>query len=163
VKTFHYLRGAYEGLRVRRLQQFGRIVLDQIINDPPAYWFVTVRNYDEVLELKRQIDLFPDCRWGNGNWRSCDLERAKTHFAKLCSHPDYVAEGEKAQKLRVARKERIKALQQAGKMRLVPPIGAKINPSNEAPNLSELLLPGRTQEERALQKPPAQAPEIHEP
>ena len=101
-------------------------MLDRIINDPPPYWFVTVRNYHEVLDLRRQIDRFPDCRWGNNNWRFVDFERAKAHFAKLCSHPDYVAEGQKAQKLRLARKEPIKALQQVGKMRSLPPSVEKL-------------------------------------
>jgi hypothetical protein len=45
MKTFFHLPdkafgGAYEGLKARRLNQVGRLVLYQIINDPPPYWMI---------------------------------------------------------------------------------------------------------------------------
>jgi hypothetical protein len=33
-------------LRLRRLEQAGRLELVQIVNDPPPYWFVLIRNFD---------------------------------------------------------------------------------------------------------------------
>ena len=58
---------------MRRLKRFGRIVLDQVINDPPPYWFVTVQNYDPVKDLKIQIRLFLETlpsAFGQRQWAS---------------------------------------------------------------------------------------------
>jgi hypothetical protein len=97
LKTFFQLAGPYQALRVRRLKRVGRIVLDQIINDVPPYWFVTVQNYDPVKDLEIQIRLFPDSRWGNGNWRFVRLSDAEATFETLATAPEYQMDEEKRQ------------------------------------------------------------------
>jgi hypothetical protein len=58
-------------LRLRRLEQAGRLELVQIVNDPPPYWFVLIRNFDQSSDSKDRRALAPVASgWsGNGVWR----------------------------------------------------------------------------------------------
>jgi hypothetical protein len=101
-------------LRVRRLKRFGRIVLDQVINDPPPYWFVTTQGYCPVRDLKIQSRLFRNCRWGNGNWRFSRLSDAEATFQRLGSAPEYAADEEKRQNRAVQERSQALALRDRG-------------------------------------------------
>jgi hypothetical protein len=96
----------YSGLRLHRLAKAGRLELVKIVNDPPPYWFVMIRNFD-------QSDHGPDRKalegittpWGNGDWRFLDFEKAKAKFEQLERLPIFAAEALAAQKLRDKRKQ----------------------------------------------------------
>jgi hypothetical protein len=70
-------------LRVRRLEHSGRLGLYQIINDPPPYWFVTIKSFepmgrDSVLISKKLAHPHKI-----GTWRFVDLASAKAKFEQL--------------------------------------------------------------------------------
>jgi hypothetical protein len=114
LKTFFQLAGPYEGLRVRRLKRFGRIVLDQVINDAAPYWFVTVQGYDPMRDLKIQSRLFRNCRWGNGNWRFVRLSDAEAKFEAFADAPEYQSDEKKRQKRAVQARNQALALRAKG-------------------------------------------------
>jgi hypothetical protein len=45
-KQYFKLTGYYEGLTAKRVAQSGRLWLVRIVNDPPPYWFVMIKNFD---------------------------------------------------------------------------------------------------------------------
>ena len=72
-----------EALRVRRLKHSGRLVLYQIMNDPPLYWFVQIRNFepngrDRILIEKKLIR----CH-SVPSWRFLHLAKAETKYEQL--------------------------------------------------------------------------------
>jgi hypothetical protein len=87
-------------LRLHRLKKTGRLELVQIVNDPPPYWFVMIRNFN-------QSDHGPDREalkgittpWGNGVWRFQDFEKAKAKYEQLAELPIFIREEIYAQEL----------------------------------------------------------------
>jgi hypothetical protein len=112
LKTFFRLKGAYEDLKVRRLKQSARIVLDQ---DGPPYWFVTIRNFSEHIDRPR-IAAVTGSRWGNGTFRFVSLKSAEAIFERLRAVPEYAAEEIKAENSLIRRRELARAMHQAGKI-----------------------------------------------
>jgi hypothetical protein len=111
MKAFFKLRGAYQGLRARRLAQCGRVVLYKIVNDPPDYWLVVIRAFSE--ESDRPL-IWHLSRFGNGVWRFGSLSAAQAHFARLADLPKYAAEEKKRQKTRRKNSERLRQYQWTG-------------------------------------------------
>jgi hypothetical protein len=108
VKTFFQLPdqafgGAYEGLKVRRLDQVGRLVLYQIINDPPPYWMIWIKAFKPRRDTAPGL-IHPD---KIPVWRFTDIEKARAKFTALASLPIFVAEAEKVAKSRESAKQRI--------------------------------------------------------
>jgi hypothetical protein len=96
-------------LRSRRLEQAGRLELVRILNDPPAYWFVLIRNFDMSTEsADRRALAGLTTPWGNGVWRFLEFEKAKARFAQLSALPIFVAERDRAQKTREKAAERLR-------------------------------------------------------
>jgi hypothetical protein len=94
-------------LRARRLEQAGRLELVQVTNDPPPYWLVLIRNFNQAPNsVDRQAIGGPP--YGNGVWRFLGFENAKAKFLELSALPIFVQEYAKAQKSREEKRERIK-------------------------------------------------------
>jgi hypothetical protein len=92
-------------LRGRRLEKFGKVELLQIINDPPSYWFVMIRNFDPKPDLAPgRIDPAK-----SNVWRFLDFGRAKAKFRELSALPWCLADEQKRQELREKQKQRILA------------------------------------------------------
>ena len=99
----------YHGLKCSRLAQAGRLELLRVLNDPPSYWFVMIRNFNPSPSGADRIALRGHTtEWGNGVWRFLDEDAAKTTFQQLASLPMFVAERAKAMKLRDQKRKRIK-------------------------------------------------------
>jgi hypothetical protein len=121
--TFAFIPAYYPGLRVRQLERRGRIVLDEVINDRPVYWFVTLLNAraeDQALLRQHFGERFGGGRI-LGNRRFVDLADAKEYFDALCCVPKFAAEIERRKKVKADRKERLAALQSTLKMYSTPP------------------------------------------
>jgi hypothetical protein len=108
MKTFFRLPekafgGAYAGLKARRLKQVGRLVLYQIVDDPPAYWMIWIKGFNPKKDIAPGL-IHPD---KIPVWRFTDIDSAKAKFADLAKLPTFLAEEEKAAKLRVSAKQRI--------------------------------------------------------
>lgn len=88
MKTFYWLDGPYEGLKVRRLERFGSIVFDQVINDGAPYWFVTIRSFEPDRDQPILRELFGE-KWGNGTRRFVSMADAQTYFERLKTVPLY--------------------------------------------------------------------------
>jgi hypothetical protein len=116
-KVFFNLQGGYEGLRVRRLKRSARIVLDQVINDLPHYWFVTIRNFNARIDRPRLVAV-GERPWGNGTWRFLTLECAESTFERLRTLPEYAAEERRAENCRIRQRERLLEYQHSGKIGL---------------------------------------------
>jgi hypothetical protein len=109
-KTLLLNNEQYDGLKCHRMSQAGRLELLRVTNDPPPYWFVMIRNFN-------QSPTGPDRKaleglttaWGNGIWRFLDQDQATAKFQQLASLPIFVAERNKAEKLRNQKRERIKS------------------------------------------------------
>ena len=114
MKTFFNLTGAYEGLKVRRLARFGRVVLDRVINDGAPYWFVAIRNFDETRDwpLIRSFST----SWGKGTWRFVRLTDAERCFERLKLIPEYIADELKAENNRRKNSERMRAIHDSGQV-----------------------------------------------
>jgi hypothetical protein len=105
-----YGQAAADGgpLRLRRLEQAGRLELVQVTNDPPPYWLVLIRNFDTSPDGKdRQALAGLTTAWGNGVWRFQDFAKARTRFEQFKALPIFVEEAKKAQKHREESKERL--------------------------------------------------------
>lgn len=111
MKTFFHLKGAYHGLRARRLSRCGRVVLYKVINDPPDYWLIVIRAFNEERDrlLIKHLS-----RFGNGVWRFVSLSEAQAHFARLVIVPEYAAEETRRQKTRRKNSERLRQYQWTG-------------------------------------------------
>jgi hypothetical protein len=96
-------------LRLRRLEQAGRLELVQITSDPPPYWFVLIRNFDQSSDGEDRRALAPVASgWlGNGVWRFQDFAKARTRFEEFKALPLFVEEAKKAQARREESKERL--------------------------------------------------------
>jgi hypothetical protein len=108
-----YGQAARDGgpLRLRRLEQAGRLALVQIVNDPPPYWFVLIRNFDQSPNGKdRQALAGVTNAWGNGVWRFLDFAKARSRFEAFKALPIFVEEAKNAQKQREEKKERLARL-----------------------------------------------------
>jgi hypothetical protein len=84
LKTFFWLTGAYEGLKVRRLAQSGQLVLYRVLNDGPPYWLIQVKNFQEEVDRPK---LQHESRFGNGTFRCVTLESAERLYRSLL--PNY--------------------------------------------------------------------------
>ena len=122
-KVFFDLTGDYEGLRVKRLRQAGRLVLDKVINDGDPYWSVSVLNFKEQIDRPRLAEI-TGSEWGNGTERFVCKKQALARFEQLASHAAYVAEAEKEKKRRAASSTRLRERHARGQVtrpsRLVP-------------------------------------------
>ena len=95
-------------LRCRRLAQCGRLELLQVTNDPPSYWFVMIRNFDQRDQGKDRKALKGlTTLWGNGVWRFLDLKKARAKFDKFAKLPLFVTEAQEFHRRRDAARERI--------------------------------------------------------
>jgi hypothetical protein len=83
-KTFFNLSGDYDGLKVRRLDQSGRLVLYRVLNDGPPYWLVRIQNFDERTDRPR---IRHESKFGNGTFRCVSLEQAERLYRSLL--PNY--------------------------------------------------------------------------
>jgi hypothetical protein len=128
MKAFFNLTGAYEGLRARRLAQCGRVVLYKVINDPPDYWLVSIRTFDEDIDrpLIRHLSEF-----GNGVWRFLSLSAAQARFASLANLREYAAEEKKRQNRRIKQSETMRQRCDSGANALFPR-DAQNGPNKEA-------------------------------
>src|SRR5882724_4428250 len=107
-KKLFDLRGQYEGLRARRLSQCGRVVFHRIINDPPPYWLVQIKSFDEELD-RPLIAKVTGSKWGNGTWRFVSEGNAQATFDALARLPVFIEEEEKRQSDRQHARERMQA------------------------------------------------------
>jgi hypothetical protein len=129
-KTFSFIPAYYPGLEVRQLEHAGRIVLDQVINDPPPYWFVTLLNAraDDQALLRKHFGP----RFGGGrilgSRRFVSLAEATAYFEVLCQIQKFAAEIEKARKVKEDRKGRLAVHQATLKMYSTPPVKPKSDP-----------------------------------
>lgn len=91
MKQYFKLSGDYEGLKVRRLRQSGRLWLVRVINDGAPYWFVMIRNF----QLER--DRMSGART-MGVWRFVKEEDAEAKYGELVKFypPHVVSEKQKA-------------------------------------------------------------------
>jgi hypothetical protein len=108
-----YGQAAADGgqLRLRWLEQAGRLELVQVTNDPPPYWFVLIRNFDQSpIGKDRQALAGLTSASGNGVWRFQDFAKARTQFELFKALPIFVEEAKKAQKHREEKKERLARL-----------------------------------------------------
>jgi hypothetical protein len=104
-------------LRGQRLEQARRLELIRITNDPPSYWFVLIRNFN-------QSDNGPDRKAlkglttpsGNGVWRFLDERRAKAKFEQLANLPIFVTEQARVMETRQKARERTLAAKAADKL-----------------------------------------------
>jgi len=96
-------------LRCRRLKQAGRLELLQIVNDPPPYWFVMIRNFDmsEKGPDRKALEGLTT-PWGNGVWRFLDFEKAKAKFEQFSNLPIFLAERARVMERRRKAAERLK-------------------------------------------------------
>ena len=88
MKTFYWLDGPYEGLKVRRLDRFGPIVFDQVINDGAPYWFVTIRGFEPERDQPILRELFGQ-KWGNGTRRFVSMADVHDYLERLETVPLY--------------------------------------------------------------------------
>ena len=88
MKTFYWLDGPYEGLKVRRLDRFGPIVFDQVINDGAPYWFVTIRGFEPERDQPILRELFGQ-KLSNGTKRFVRLADARQYLERLKTVPLY--------------------------------------------------------------------------
>ena len=96
-------------LRARRLEQVGRLEFVQVTNDPPPYWFVLIRNFNQAPNgTDRQA--IGGAPYGNGVWRFTEFEKAKAKFLELSALPIFVAERARAQKQRAESAERLRKI-----------------------------------------------------
>jgi hypothetical protein len=95
-------------LRCYRIEQAGRLELVRVLNDPPSYWFVLIRGFN-------QSDNGPDRQalkglttpWGNGVWRFLDEAKAKVKFEQLAKLPIFVTERARMLEARAESAERL--------------------------------------------------------
>jgi len=109
-KTLLLNNDQYSDLKCHRLAQAGRLEFLRVINDPPAYWFVMIRNFNPSPSGPDRKALEGLTKpWGNGCFRFLDESQARAKFEQLASLPIFRLEREKAEKLRDQKKERIKS------------------------------------------------------
>lgn len=97
-------------LRCYRLEQAGRLELLRVLNDPPPYWFVLIRNFDQSETRTDRTALQGlTTSWGNGVWRFLDEGTAKAKFEQLASLPIFHAERARCLEIRNKKRQRIKA------------------------------------------------------
>ena len=109
-------------LRGRRLEKFGKVELLQITNDPPSYWFVTIRNFDPKRDLG---PVLIDPAKSNV-WRFLDFGCAKAKFGELSALPWCLADEQKRQERRLKSTQRILAAGLPFPKKLKAPDGVKI-------------------------------------
>jgi hypothetical protein len=126
-KTFFSLGGEYQGKRVRRLSQFGRVVLYRVVRDTAEiiqadYWLVHIEGFTEERDrsIIRRIS-----RHGNGWFRFVRFQAAQAVFAELCSAPEYGADELKRQNSLSAARSRIRTMLDSGKLRKNAPRAGK--------------------------------------
>jgi hypothetical protein len=105
MKTFFTLTGAYEGLKVRRLAQSGRLVLYRVLNDGSLYWLVQVKNFQEEIDRPK---LEHESRFGNGTFHCVTLESAERLYRSLL--PNY------PENRRIKNPEYLRTMQERAKM-----------------------------------------------
>jgi hypothetical protein len=96
-------------LRCYRLAQAGRLELLRVVNDPPAYWFVMIRNFNpSPTGADRKALEGLTTASGNGVWRFLDEDQARTKFEQLASLPIYALEHARCLEIRDKKRQRIK-------------------------------------------------------
>ena len=109
-KTLLLNNEQYSDLKCYRMAQAGRLELLRVTNDPPVYWLVLIRNFNPSPSGPDRKALEGlTTSWGNGVWRYLDADQARAKFEHLSSLPIFVAERDKAQKIRDQKRERIKS------------------------------------------------------
>jgi hypothetical protein len=108
MKPYYWLDGAYAGVKVRRLAQFGRIYFDEVINDGPHYWLVAIRPLKEDIDRSYLDECNHGKAWGNGTRRFTVKAEAEGYFQKLMSYPVYQREEVNRQEVRKAKAERLR-------------------------------------------------------
>ena len=112
-KTYFVLQGQYDQLKVRRLDRYGRLVLDQVINDGKPYWLVTIRGFKE--HDRQLLSRALNQGWGNGTRRFVSLESAKAYFDRLAQTPEYGADEKKRQNRVLRARNHARAMIEAGR------------------------------------------------
>jgi hypothetical protein len=112
-KQFLTLRGEYDGIKVRRLQKFGRIELLRAIEVNP-YWFVRINGFKEPRDRSRLIRC--GSKFGNGYFRFGHLDEAKAKFAELKDQPESNLEEKQRIELAHKKRQRVLANNASGKM-----------------------------------------------
>lgn len=117
-KQFFKLTGDYEGKRVRRLKQFGRVVFYRVFFDPDEivqidYWLIAIKNFSEEHDrpIIRHISAF-----GNGTFRFAHLREAEERFEQLCALSEYAADEIKRQNSIARAREHAQSMLATGKM-----------------------------------------------
>ena len=83
----------YGDLRCYRLEQAGRLELLRVLNDPPPYWFVMIRNFDQSPTGPDRLALKGlTTPWGNGVWRFLDEGKARAKIEQFSQLPIFLAE-----------------------------------------------------------------------
>jgi len=113
MKQFLTLSGSYDGLKVRRLQKFGRVELLRVIEESP-YWFVRIAGFNEKRDRSRMVRCGSE--FGNGYFRFCHFDQAKGKFAELKAQPESEREEREQQISRDKKRERALILRQSGKL-----------------------------------------------
>jgi hypothetical protein len=122
-KTLLLTNEQYDGLKCYSMQQAGRLELLRVINDPPAYWLVMIRNFNPAPSgPDRRALTGITTAWGNGVFRFWDEDRAKAKFEQLASLPIHAREREKMLKIRDQKKERIKSCGDRSEIGLILPV-----------------------------------------
>lgn len=99
----------YGGLRCSRLEQAGRLELVRVLNDPPPYWFVLIRSFDQSENgADRKALKGLTTPWGNGVWRFLEFEKAKAKFEQVSPLPIFLAERARYLERRAKSAERLK-------------------------------------------------------
>jgi hypothetical protein len=121
--VFAFLPAYYPGLKVRQLERRGRVVLDEVLNDRPPYWFVTLLNARAEDQALLRQHFGPRFGGGRtlGNRRFTGLADARSYFEALCQISKFAAEIERGKKVKADRKERLIANQSSLKMYSTPP------------------------------------------
>lgn len=84
MKQYFKLSGYYEGLTAKRIKQSGRLWLVRVVNDPPPYYFVIIRNFDMHRDKASGAKSI-------GVWRFIDPQDADAKFEELRPlYPPYV-------------------------------------------------------------------------
>jgi hypothetical protein len=109
---------------VAAIREAGRLEFLRVINDPPSYWFVRIRNFNQSSTGPDRIALNDiSTPWGNGVWRFLDEAKGRAKFEQLANLPIFLAEREKAA-VAVDRKreqfKRVRSTEYRFQKRLIP-------------------------------------------
>jgi hypothetical protein len=96
-------------LRCSRIEQAGRLELVRVVNDPPSYWLVLIRAFDESENsADRKALKGLTTPYGNGVWRFLREDEAKAKFKQLSDLPIFTEERARVMERRAESAERLK-------------------------------------------------------